>query len=151
MDSFFEISVERTGPDAVRISPVGEIDHTAQADLEAVLATLPGGAAVVLDMSRVSFMDLTGLQFLLDLRRLARASGAPILIAGWQRQPRRLLDLAAGLGGEPSGSGRHRAVAELRDSTRDRAELERFLGSAQAPAEAETATGVGAGQGGGAL
>ncbi|MEU6890330.1 STAS domain-containing protein [Streptomyces sp. NPDC046557] len=139
MDSF-EITVERTAQGSVRIRPAGEIDQTSRVDLEAVLASLPAGAPVVLDMSGVPFMDLVGLRFLLGLRRLTRASGASVRIEGWQDQPRRLLDVAARLGALRTGSQRSPGVSEVREDTRDRAELERFLGSAQAQAEVEAAS-----------
>ncbi|MBT2407599.1 MULTISPECIES: STAS domain-containing protein [unclassified Streptomyces] len=66
MESFFEITVDRAG-DTLTITFAGEIDFSAERALDAVLGSLPAGAAVVVDISGVTFMDLAGLRFLLAL------------------------------------------------------------------------------------
>ncbi|MFD2120777.1 STAS domain-containing protein [Streptomyces cirratus] len=99
--------------------PAGEIDLAVEAELAAVLDSLPDQGAVILDMSAVTFMDLTGLRFLLDLRRLTARHGSTLVATGWHRQPLRLLaacgvgacepaapsDGAAGAGGGPWHGG----------------------------------------------
>lgn len=129
MESFFEITVERTG-DTVLITPVGEIDIAAKADLDAVLASLPDGCAVVVDMSAVSFMELTGLRFLLDLHRLAARHGSVLVTAGWRGQPVRLLTRVAEVRG--SAAPLVASAGEVRRRLGARAVLARFL-AAPAP------------------
>ncbi|MFJ9342081.1 STAS domain-containing protein [Streptomyces sp. NPDC101733] len=79
--------------DSVVVTLGGEIDLLVEADLSLLLRNLPAGAAVI-DMSEVSFTDLTGLHFISTLRERARRSGTGLLVIGLQPQPQRLLDLA---------------------------------------------------------
>ncbi|MEV6686565.1 STAS domain-containing protein [Streptomyces sp. NPDC051130] len=136
MENFFEITVERNG-DTVLITPAGEIDLAAEAELEAVLDSVPDRGAVVLDMSAVTFMDLTGLYFLLDLRRVADRRGSTLTATGWRRQPLRLLACTVGAGGSAYGSAEATApvarAAEVRGQLDARAALARYLGAPRTP------------------
>ncbi|NYI04481.1 STAS domain-containing protein [Allostreptomyces psammosilenae] len=79
---------------ATVLTPVGEIDYDARPALAAARARLPDPVGVVLlDMTEVSFMDSTGLHFLIDLRRRVAAGGGRLTLAGIQDQPIRLLRL----------------------------------------------------------
>ncbi|WP_180290731.1 DUF6296 family protein [Streptomyces sp. TLI_171] len=74
----------------------GEIDldqrPALRRTLEAALHAPPH--LVVLDLSRVAFCDVTGLNELLRARRIAEAADAALVLAGPRPQTRRLLDIA---------------------------------------------------------
>jgi anti-sigma B factor antagonist len=55
------------------IVPQGDLDLATAQDLEAVLATQPG--RVVVDLRKLSFIDLTGLRVLLDADARSRQDG----------------------------------------------------------------------------
>ncbi|MCD0480887.1 STAS domain-containing protein [Streptacidiphilus sp. ASG 303] len=80
--------------DETVIAVQGEIDVDTRPTLSRTAASLPGGAAVRLDLSRVTFMDAAGLHFMLDLRRLVAGSDGRLVVAGVHDQPARLLDVA---------------------------------------------------------
>ena len=69
-----EVSMALRGDDAV-VSAQGEIDLTSCADLRASLNTpdVVGAHAVVVDLTKVGFIDSTGLSVLVDGARHARA------------------------------------------------------------------------------
>ncbi|GHB51174.1 hypothetical protein GCM10010347_21150 [Streptomyces cirratus] len=138
MEAIFEITVERTG-DTVLVTPAGEIDLAVEAELAAVLDSLPDQGAVILDMSAVTFMDLTGLRFLLDLRRLTARHGSTLVATGWHRQPLRLL-AACGVGAcEPAAPSDGAAVPAVAPGTEVRGPLDarvavaRYLGAPRPP------------------
>ena len=72
----FSIGLEDEGPRAVRLTPAGELDiATAPALREAVREQRQRADSVVLDLSRLRFLDSTGLHLLLQLRRDADEEG----------------------------------------------------------------------------
>ena len=74
------------------VVPVGELDLGTAQDLEAVLATQSG--RVVVDLRKLSFIDLTGLRVLLDADARSRQDGMNLrFIPG--PTVRRLFELAA--------------------------------------------------------
>ncbi|MFF9278964.1 STAS domain-containing protein [Streptomyces griseosporeus] len=81
-------------PDGAVVTVAGEIDlDTCPALEEATLIIPLGGKTLELEMSGVSFMGSTGLNFLLKLRRRLAAEGGRLLITGLQTQPASLLRL----------------------------------------------------------
>lgn len=75
--------------------PVGELDLATAEQLEqAVMRELAGGpSALVLDLSRVSFMDSVALGALLRCEGRAREDGLRFAIKAGSGQPQRLLEL----------------------------------------------------------
>jgi anti-sigma B factor antagonist len=73
------------------VVPVGELDLGTARDLEAVLATQSG--PVVVDLRKLSFIDLTGLRLLLEADARSRQDGMNLrFIPG--RMVRRLFEVA---------------------------------------------------------
>jgi anti-anti-sigma factor len=75
--------------------PGGELIHGCAETLAKTLARLPDGTdRVELDMTRVTFMDTAGLQFLEVLDTYARRRRTQVSATGWNDQPRRVLEMA---------------------------------------------------------
>ena len=87
----------RVAPDGNRRALVvgGEIDlHTAAALRRAVDSSVASGAAsLVLDLRDVTFVDVAGLTFLLDLRRRGRRGGFALELIPPRAEVMRLFDL----------------------------------------------------------
>ena len=73
------------------VVPQGELDLATAQDLEAVLATRSG--PVVVDLRKLSFIDLTGLRVLLDADARSRQDGQNLRFIPGPRV-RRLFELA---------------------------------------------------------
>jgi anti-sigma B factor antagonist/stage II sporulation protein AA (anti-sigma F factor antagonist) len=70
----------------------GEIDIAERAVLDAATQSLSEDAtAVCVDLSAVSFLDSTGVHFLVALRRRCVARGAGFGLSGVQSQPLRVI------------------------------------------------------------
>lgn len=86
--------VTRHHADSTVITVAGEMDLASCPALEeAVLVVSPGGRTLHLEMSGVSFMDSTGLTFLLRLRQCLLAEGGRLRVTGLQDQPASVLRL----------------------------------------------------------
>jgi anti-sigma B factor antagonist len=74
---------------------VGELDIASAEQLDSVLRTLAqrSHGRVVVDLSRVSFMDSAGLRVLVRARERMDAGGRWLLTRGATGQPRRLLEI----------------------------------------------------------
>jgi anti-sigma B factor antagonist len=73
---------------------VGELDMATADDLSQLLrAAAANGEPVVLDLSRVTFMDSSGLRALLEGAELSRGSGSLVIVRP-SAQVRRLLDIS---------------------------------------------------------
>jgi anti-sigma B factor antagonist len=74
---------------------VGELDIASSDRLESVLRTLAqrSHGRVVVDLSRVTFMDSAGLRVLVRARERMDAGGRWLLTRGATGQPRRLLEI----------------------------------------------------------
>lgn len=91
-----ELKVEVTGTEAaVLILPAGELDLATAEQLEqAVVRELANSpAALVIDLSGVTFMDSVALGALLRCEEWAREEGIRFAINPGKHQPRRLLEL----------------------------------------------------------
>lgn len=78
--------------DRTVITVAGEIDLGSCPELvRATLATPLGGRMLQVDVTGVPFMDSSGLNLLLQLRRRLLAEGGRLLVTGLQHQPARLL------------------------------------------------------------
>jgi anti-sigma B factor antagonist len=81
-------------PDRAVVTVAGEIDLDTCPVLDEATLIIPlDGKTLHLEMSGVSFMGSTGLNFLLRLRRRLAAEGGWLLITGLQAQPASLLRL----------------------------------------------------------
>ncbi|MFJ9808959.1 STAS domain-containing protein [Streptomyces sp. NPDC101158] len=81
-------------PDTITLILSGEIDLSSRDTLEAATrVTPPAGAPLCLDMSEVTFMDSSGLNFLLILRRRLAEHGSRLVLSGIQQGPMRVLTL----------------------------------------------------------
>ncbi|MFB7868026.1 STAS domain-containing protein [Streptomyces sp. NPDC056069] len=82
------------GTDGTVIAVAGELDLTSCPTLEEVTRqALSDGAPLRLDMSGVTFMDSSGLNFLLRLRRRLAEGGSRLVLTGLREAPMRLLTL----------------------------------------------------------
>ncbi|MGW7435331.1 STAS domain-containing protein [Streptomyces sp. NPDC054849] len=143
MERDFRIVTRRFGPTA-HVSLVGELDLDTRSALQDVRAALDENVIVVVfDMSRLTFLDVTGLHALLDLDldldRNLRGPGVTFFAYGWQAQPLRLLDLIDTV--VPVRKSGPQPTAPLRRALRDAAESQRAAG-AEAARRADDAVGV---------
>lgn len=99
----FAIRVLGTGDRAVRVVVIGEIDLSTSPELESALSrALADADDVVLDLSRVGFIDSTGLSAILEGVRMSETNGARLAISSsLSRQARKLFQLAGMLGALP--------------------------------------------------
>ncbi|MGK5498145.1 STAS domain-containing protein [Streptomyces sp. URMC 125] len=78
----------------VVLRPSGEIDHESAPALAGSVREAEGDwQGLVVDLSRVSFMDSAGLHALVALERRCRERGGHLVLTGVRDQPARLLDL----------------------------------------------------------
>lgn len=81
-------------PDRSVITVRGEIDLHTCPQLARAAAIIPlSGKALHVDLSGVSFMDSSGLNLLVLLRRRLRAEGGRLAVTGLQHQPAHLLQI----------------------------------------------------------
>ncbi|MET9572943.1 STAS domain-containing protein [Streptomyces virginiae] len=126
----FRMPMRRYGP-TVHLTPAGELDLHTRSALDETLADLDDGVTVVAcDMWRLSFIDVTGLDGLLEFARRLNGRGIAFFAYNWQPQPRRLLDLIDGLYPPPDINGKPRCTSTslLRRSLQDRAAARRTAG-----------------------
>ena len=85
----------RTHADTTVVAVAGELDLDTCAQVTNATDALPplAGHVLVLDMSRLVFMDSTGLNVLLTLRARAQAEGGRLELIGVPRQALHVLDL----------------------------------------------------------
>ncbi len=86
-------------PGAVLLMLAGELDLATAPRLAAALTQNAGEhrGRVVLDLTRLSFMDSTGLSLIVGTDRSARAAGGVLVLRHPQSQVRRLLELSDAL------------------------------------------------------
>lgn len=90
----FTVDVSRLG-DALVIAPEGEVDiATVSVIREALDSEGFEATALVLDCRRVEFMDTSGLQLLVQLRRRCEEAGREFAVVRGPRAVQRLLDIA---------------------------------------------------------
>jgi anti-anti-sigma factor len=81
-------------PDRTVITVRGEIDLQTCPQLAQAAFIIPlGGKPLYLDLAGVSFMDSSGLNLLVLLRRRLQAEGGRLAVTGLQPQPARLLQI----------------------------------------------------------
>ncbi|WP_051789874.1 STAS domain-containing protein [Streptomyces sp. NRRL S-1022] len=81
-------------PDCTLITVRGEMDLQSCPQLARAAAIIPlGDKPLCLDLSGVSFMDSSGLNLLVMLRRRLHAEGGRLAVTGLQSQPARLLQI----------------------------------------------------------
>jgi anti-anti-sigma factor len=104
----------------------GELDYASAAVAHLALERAgPDVPEITLDLSRVVFLDATGVRFLISAQRRARAAGRRLIIRHPSRSVRRMLDL--------TGAGPLLAIDDGDDSRPDdpgRPELARILDTA---------------------
>ncbi|MEV5975144.1 STAS domain-containing protein [Streptomyces sp. NPDC051921] len=84
----------REDPDGTVLALSGEMDLASRPALEeATRVTPPGGSTLCLDMSGVTFMDSSGLNFLLMLQRRLAADSSRLVLTGIREEPLRVLTL----------------------------------------------------------
>ncbi|GAA1503949.1 hypothetical protein GCM10009730_03440 [Streptomyces albidochromogenes] len=89
----FTVTVEQR-PDLTLVTVAGELDmQTVPAVEEAAVVVPLGGKPLRVDLAGVSFMDSSGLNLLLRLRRRMREEGGHLVLSGLQEQPAGLLRL----------------------------------------------------------
>lgn len=101
------IDVNRNGEAAATVRVAGELDLlSAQAACDTIAQLCCAATRITLDLSRVTFCDLTGVRFLFDARRQAAASGAELVVCHPSRSVRRVLALSGALPAlRPGGTG----------------------------------------------
>jgi anti-sigma B factor antagonist len=92
----FSVSVSKDG-DRVTVALRGELDMSGTDRLQAAIdqAEDPPSGLLVLDLSRLDFIDSTGLEVLLRAARRAHDSGGRLIVARPSRYVRRLLEMTA--------------------------------------------------------
>ncbi|MGW7439743.1 STAS domain-containing protein [Streptomyces sp. NPDC054849] len=120
--------VTRRFGSTVHLVPDGELDLDSRSVLEEALTMLDGNVVVVVcDMTRLRFLDVTGLHALHDLASRLHERGLAFFAFGWQAQPQRLLDIIDTL--YPSREAGPAPTALLRRSLRDAAASQRAAGA----------------------
>ena len=87
--------------DAVRVSPVGEIDLSTVSEIRAELHELKevGFTRLVLDLRGTTFLDSTGLHLILEEYAAAQADGAQFALVAGPPEVQRVFELT-GLGAQ---------------------------------------------------
>jgi anti-sigma B factor antagonist len=81
-------------PEKLQVQVVGELDLATAPQLASCLRSLSADTgSLCLDLTRVTFLDLSGLRVLLDARRDAHARGAHLRIVAPSGACRRLFEL----------------------------------------------------------
>jgi anti-sigma B factor antagonist len=98
MDGSMAVTVSRrTVPPVTVVEVVGDIDPESapalRCELRATIDTM--GPQVVLDFSRVDFMDSSGLHLLLAVQSWCQAAGGSLRVAAVHGAPARVLDVCA--------------------------------------------------------
>ncbi len=89
-----EITVERHDGIAVATIPVDELDAGNSAEFKRDLAPLLGNETrIVLDLSRLRFIDSSGLGAMLSCLRQLSGKGGDLKLAGMSKQVRALFEL----------------------------------------------------------
>jgi anti-anti-sigma factor len=94
VENRFRVEVHRDGAAAV-IAVIGELDLASGPELEAELDRITGPATerLVIDLSRLDFMDSTGLSILVRTHQRLTAEGCEMGLVKGSQQVQRLLDL----------------------------------------------------------
>jgi anti-anti-sigma factor len=92
-ETVFRIEVTAE-PDGVQVIPRGELDVATQAELRAALDRHAGAAAVTLDLSRLRFLDTSGLRLILETAESARRDGRAFSVVPGSPTVQRLFDVA---------------------------------------------------------
>jgi anti-anti-sigma factor len=88
-----EVAVDTDG-DAMTFHLRGELDlHTADVVLDRLREVPEGCTRVVLDLAGVTFLDSSGIAFLVRSRRAHQLVGRDLVVAGLQGQPATVLEL----------------------------------------------------------
>jgi anti-sigma B factor antagonist len=78
----FDIRVAQSGDGLVRVHVTGELDLTTSPELaDALRREIEAGKRVVLDLSKVAFIDSTGLSTLIGAVRSAESNGASLSVS----------------------------------------------------------------------
>jgi anti-sigma B factor antagonist len=89
-----EIAVDNVGGVAVAIIPVDELDASNAGDLKRDIAPiLETNAKVVIDLSRLRFVDSSGLGAMLSCLRQLTAKGGDLKLCGMSKQVRAAFEL----------------------------------------------------------
>jgi anti-sigma B factor antagonist len=89
-----DIPVERTGDVAVVLVPVAELDASNTAEFKRDIApTLEAHAKVVLDLSRLRFVDSSGLGSFLSCLRKVNTKGGDLKLCRVSKQVRTVIEL----------------------------------------------------------
>lgn len=88
------VEVSYDGDGRALISATGDVDVATADQLKAALAVaIDQGHDVVLDLSRVSFLDSTGVAVIIATLNSARVVGSSLQLAAIAEQPRHVLEL----------------------------------------------------------
>ena len=90
----FGCTVHPQGPGVTRVTLSGELDMLSAPDLDDTLADAArGGVAVILDLSRLTFMDSRGLHAILTARGRLAEMGCRLVLVRGPHQIQRLFEL----------------------------------------------------------
>ena len=89
-----EIAVDRAGDVAVAVLPVDELDASNAAEFKRDIASvLEGNMKVVFDLSRLRFVDSSGLGAFLSCLRQVNAKGGDLKLCGMSKPVRTVFEL----------------------------------------------------------
>ena len=83
----------REGAGRVAIELIGEVDARAEAQLEAAYAQVEGADDVLLDFSRVTYMNSTGIALIVGLLAKARKNGHTLSAGGLSPHYREIFEI----------------------------------------------------------
>ncbi|MEU2776245.1 STAS domain-containing protein [Streptomyces sp. NPDC007162] len=93
MQSFFDMRISDS-PGRIVLTVAGELDFTARSQAAPVIGPLAlTGRDLVVDLTRVTFMDAGGLGMLLRLHERVAAGGGAMELRGLRPEVRRVLEL----------------------------------------------------------
>ena len=91
--SLFSVTTERRSG-SLRVIPAGELDIAAADSLRARLAERAASENLVLDLSRLDFMDTSGIQVVVEAYRAARDEGFDLCIVPAPQPVQRVFEIA---------------------------------------------------------
>ena len=93
----FQVRTEQTPPNRVVLRPIGRLDATSHPDfdraLDDVLAGMPRGGTLVIDLAQLEYISSAGLRSLFRARKAMRATGGQSLLLHAQPQVRKVFEI----------------------------------------------------------
>lgn len=89
----FDVSTERSSGNLV-VTPSGELDISTVGRLQSAIDGRLDGEGLILDLSRLAFLDTSGLQLLVELNRRAREQSFELAVVPAPPRVQRVIEVA---------------------------------------------------------